>query len=302
MKSKIQIAVKRKIAQFTLTLLFNAHIPGFLSGRVYSGSLKKLCAPGLNCYSCPGALGSCPLGALQNLLADPSYKMSFYVIGTLSVFGILFGRLICGFMCPIGLLQELLHRITPDFIKKRADKRTLPKAFRWFKYGVLLIFVIALPLWASDAFGFGKPWFCQYICPSGMVMGALPLLLANPSLTSLTGAVFQMKLWICAAVLTASFVSYRFFCKYLCPLGAVYGLFNRLSFYRIRADHTKCSHCGLCAQTCAMGVNPRKTPNSAECIRCGQCVEACPQAALSFTAPLGRLSGIVTKHPLPPQS
>jgi polyferredoxin len=287
MKHRLSAAFKRKTAQITLAVLFNAHISGFFTGRIYSGSLKKLCVPGLNCYSCPGALGSCPLGALQSLLADPAYKMSYYVIGVLSLFGVLFGRLVCGFMCPFGLFQELLRRISPDFLNRLNRKITLPYGFRRIKYGILAIFVVGLPLWARDAFGFGKPWFCEYICPSGMVMGALPLLLANTGLRELPGLVFQIKLWICAAVIAGSLASYRFFCKFLCPLGAIYGIFNRVSFCRMRADSAKCVECGLCARQCAMGVNPRKTPNSAECIRCGQCVEGCPQDALSLNMPDG---------------
>jgi polyferredoxin len=285
MISRLNIAVKRKIAQITLALLFNGHISGFFSGRIYSGGLKKLCVPGLNCYSCPGALGSCPLGALQSLMADPSYRMSFYAVGMLSLFGLLFGRLVCGFMCPFGLFQELLHRISPGFLRRRSGQKTLPRAFRRLKYGVLIVFAIGLPLWVRDAFGFGKPWFCEYICPSGMVMGALPLLLANPGLRGLPGLVFQIKLWICAAIAAGSLVSHRFFCKYLCPLGAIYGMFNPLSFYRMTADPAKCDGCGLCARQCPMDVNPGKTPNSAECIRCGHCVGVCPQGALAFNTP-----------------
>jgi polyferredoxin len=281
------VKIGRRLIQAAFTVITNANFPGFLTGQVYSGGLKRLCAPGLNCYACPGALGSCPIGALQSSLNDPAYRISFYATGFLALFGILFGRMICGFLCPFGLLQELLYA-PAERLKKRfpyalsfLDGVRPPSIFRYVKYAVLLIFVIMLPLFALDRFGFGVPWFCKYICPSGMIMGAAPVLSVQESLRPLAGYIFDIKLAVCAAIVLLSTVSHRFFCKYLCPLGAVYGLFNRVSFYTMDVDRTKCVSCGRCEQVCGMGVKPRSNPNSAECVRCGKCVEHCPERALS---------------------
>ena len=100
---------KRRLIQVYAALLYNANIKGYISGSIYtSPTTKYVCVPGLNCYSCPGAVGACPLGAFQNALAESSVRAPYYVIGILAIFGLIFARTICGFLCPVGLCQELL--------------------------------------------------------------------------------------------------------------------------------------------------------------------------------------------------
>lgn len=136
--------------------LSNGYSKGFFKGRIYSGDLKYICVPGMNCYSCPGALGSCPIGALQSVLGSRENNISLYVIGIISFFGVILGRFVCGFLCPFGLIQDLLFKI--PFIKKY---KILPgeKFLRWFKFLVLTIFVILLPLCVIDFTGYGKLQF-----------------------------------------------------------------------------------------------------------------------------------------------
>ena len=74
----------------------------------------------------------------------------------------------------------------------------------------------------------------------------------------------------------------RFFCKLLCPLGAIYGLCNKISLYRLRVDDESCVHCGTCHAHCPMDVDPVLHPQSAECIRCGKCAHICPQNAIKL--------------------
>ena len=90
--------------QVLFTALTNGYVIGFTEGKIYRGTSKKLCVPGLNCYSCPGAVGSCPIGSLQAVLGSKNYKFSFYVIGFLMIFGSLMGRFVCGWLCPFGLV------------------------------------------------------------------------------------------------------------------------------------------------------------------------------------------------------
>jgi polyferredoxin len=277
--------VKRKLIQAAATVLCNGNLVGFARGTVYDGPLKRICVPGLNCYACPGALGSCPLGALQNAFADPARRVSLYAVGALALIGLTLGRWVCGFLCPFGLLQEVLGA------GRRVTWR-LPRFFTFVKYGVLGLLVIALPLLATDAFGFGAPWFCKYICPAGTLTGALPLLLANAPLRPLLGGVFWLKLAVALGVVLALRRSYRFFCKALCPLGALYGLCNKLSLYTLGLDRGKCQDCGACARGCPMEVDPRQAPNSPECIRCGRCAEICPANAIA----LGFTKTIKTKR------
>ncbi|MDL2206241.1 4Fe-4S binding protein [Eubacteriales bacterium OttesenSCG-928-N13] len=275
--------MKRGIYRFRLWIqiafaaLSNGYVAGFFKTRLYSGALKQVCLPGLNCYACPGALGSCPIGALQSVLGDRNFKMSFYVLGTLMIFGALLGRLVCGFLCPFGLVQDLLHKIP----SKKIQRMPLDRWLRWLKYVVLAVFVLWLPLFAVNIVGQGSPWFCKWICPSGTLMGGIPQMLMSESLRESAGFLFSWKMFILLALLTLSVFSYRPFCKYLCPLGAIYAVTNRFSLFRFQLDERKCTHCGACARSCKMGVNMSKTQNHPECIRCGDCQSACPEGAIS---------------------
>ena len=260
--------------QGAAALVQNANFKGFFTGKIYEGSLKSVCVPGLNCYSCPGAVGACPIGSLQNALSANKFKFPYYVLGLLLFFGVVLGRLVCGFLCPFGLLQDLLHKI--PFPKKIGTFKG-DKLLRKLKYAMLIVLVIVLPLCVKLT-----PFFCKYLCPSGTVSGLL-LALGDTSLFRLFGSRFAWKACILGIIVLLSVVIYRPFCKYLCPLGAIYGPMNRASLYRMRRCEGRCTHCGVCAATCPMQVDPSKTPNSAECIRCGACVHACPTGALRLS-------------------
>lgn len=259
------------------TAVTNGYFYGFATGRIYRGSTKTLCVPGLNCYSCPGALGSCPIGSLQAVLGSREYKFSFYIVGFLLFFGSLFGRFICGWLCPFGLVQDLLYKI--PFWGKR---KNLPghRFLIWVKYIVLVLFVVLLPLTVSDVIGQGSPWFCKYICPSGTLGAGLPLLMSNESLRQAAGALFQWKFMLLAGILLLALWVYRPFCKYICPLGAVYSLFNPIALYRYQVQEDKCTKCGACKKVCQMDIKVWEMPNSPECIRCGDCMRECPEKAL----------------------
>lgn len=266
--------------QAAFTALTNGYVWGFVEGRIFTGPTKSLCVPGLNCYSCPGALGSCPIGSLQAVLGSRNYKFSFYIFGFLVLVGSVLGRFVCGWLCPFGLVQDLLYKI--PFVRKW---KNLPghKVLVWMKYLILIIFVILLPLLVLDITGQGAPWFCQYICPSGTFMAGIPLLIGNEALRGAAGFLFAWKELILAVLLLLSLMIYRPFCKYLCPLGAVYGLFNPISMYRYRLDTEQCTKCGKCQKACKMDIPVWKTPNSRECIRCGDCIQSCSFDALEST-------------------
>ena len=137
-----------------------------------------------------------------------------------------------------------------------------------------------MPVAVTNIVGMGKPAFCQYICPSGTLMGGIPLLSTHPELQMTIGWLFHWKLMLLLITIAGCILVYRFFCKLICPLGAIYGMLNKVSFYRLTVDESKCVHCGKCARICRMDVDPVKTPQSAECIRCGECAAACPAEAI----------------------
>lgn len=269
----------RKAVQAVWGIISNGYLKGFAEGRIYTGPLKNFCVPGLNCYSCPGALGACPIGAMQSVFDGRRRKFAFYVIGWLAMIGMLAGRFVCGWLCLFGLIQELLYKIpTPKItVPQRADR-----PLRFLKYAVLIVTVFALPfLWRSEA-GTGDPFFCKYICPAGTLEGGIPLVLLDNGMRAAAGALFRWKFFLLILCILSSVFIYRPFCKYICPLGAFYALFQRAAFIRMAYGEDKCVHCGACGRVCKMNVDPSKTPNSCECIRCGECVKACPENALAF--------------------
>lgn len=259
-------------------LLTNSYLIGFFRGKIYKGKLKNVCVPGLNCYSCPGALGSCPIGSLQAVIGSWKFKFSFYVAGFLMFVGALVGRFVCGWLCPFGLIQDVLHKI--PFPKKIRTFRG-DKLLRKLKYVILAVFVILMPLFLVDIIGQGSPYFCKFICPAGTLEGGLPLVVLNKSMRSAVGWLYAWKNILLAVTIFLSILIYRPFCKYICPLGAIYSVFNPISVFKYRVDNSKCTHCGICAKACQMQLHPSETPNHPECIRCGQCKKSCPTGALS---------------------
>ena len=211
--------------QAAATLLTNIHIPNLFKGKIYQGKAKTVCVPGLNCYSCPAATGACPIGAFQAVVGSSKFKFTYYITGFFILLGVLLGRFICGFLCPFGWFQDLIHKIPG---KKFSTARLKP--LRYLKYLILIVFVILLPMFVTNSIGMGDP----------------------------------------------------FFCKWICPLGAIYSLFNKVSFLKIKVENSKCVGCGQCSNACKMDVDVLKTPDHPECIRCGACIKACPKDAIHY--------------------
>ncbi|MDY6065433.1 MAG: 4Fe-4S binding protein [Finegoldia sp.] len=269
--------LKRHSIQAFYTLLTNSYFKGFFSGEIYQGQLKSYCVPGLNCYSCPGARFACPIGSLQAVIGARNFKFSFYVIGFLALIGGLIGRFVCGFLCPFGFFQDLIHKIP---FPKKIRTFKFDKILRFLKYIVLLVFVILMPLFLVDVLGQGAPYFCKLICPAGTFEAGIPLVLKNEGLRATVGFLYAWKMVILVITLLVAIMIYRPFCKYLCPLGAIYSLFNPISLYRYSVNEHKCISCGKCKKVCKMNVDPTINPNDGECIRCGLCKNACPTSAI----------------------
>lgn len=277
---KKNINKHRTLTQVLFSIFTNSNVVGFVDGKIYKGNTKLACVPGLNCYSCPGALGSCPIGSLQAVIADRNHSISFYIIGIILLFGVTLGRFICGWLCPFGLIQDLINKI--PFTKKIKTFR-LDKQLRYIKYIILVLFVVLLPMLVVDIIGQGKPWFCAYICPSGTLFGGIPLIASTPILRESLSWLFTWKVTILVILIILSIIIYRPFCKYLCPLGAMYGMFNRVAFYKFTINNTKCSKCNACSNICPMGIDVLHNPNSVECIRCGKCRDACGNKAIELS-------------------
>ena len=235
----------------------------------------------MNCYSCPAARLACPIGAMQAVSGSMNFKLSFYVIGFVLALGVVFGRAICGFFCPFGLIQELIYKI--PFPKKK-----LWKWLTYVKYVLLAVFVVIMPVTMVNELGMSSPAFCEYICPAGTLEGGIPLLSTHPVLRATLGALFSVKACILIITLIGCLSVCRFFCKVMCPLGAIYGLLNKVSIYHMECNKKTCASCGKCHNICPMDVDPVKNPNSAECIRCGKCVASCPKESLALKFVYGK--------------
>ncbi|MBQ7924015.1 MAG: 4Fe-4S binding protein [Clostridia bacterium] len=259
---------KRRIIQLYSALLHNAYLKGFITGDMYKGSTKNVCFPGLNCYSCPGAIGACPLGSLQNALGESSVRTPTYVLGILALFALMLGRTICGWLCPVGLGQDLLYKIKTPKIKKSKATRVLS----YLKYFMLIVLVVIVPLM------FAVPGFCEYICPAGTVAGILSFP-NNPDWLADLGPFFTWKFTLLIVIIVLSIFCYRTFCRFLCPLGALYGFFNKIALLGVKLDKNKCTDCGLCQGVCPMDI---KKVGDHECISCGKCISVCPAKAISW--------------------
>ena len=265
----------------------------YLSNRtIYQGKAKGLCFPGFNCYACPLAVFSCPIGALQHSMAIMSPKnrvlsaaglggtesagphggFSFapflYVVGFMGLIGVIFGRLACGWICPFGFLQDMLYKIpTP--------KLRLPAWARFGKYGTLAILAVLVPYLT------GVHWFSR-LCPAGALEGAIPLKLL-PLKTALpaTGWFYWLKIGILVAFLVWMVITKRPFCRTACPLGATWSLLTPVSMYGMQVDKLKCTKCGDCRSSCPVDINVYENANSPECVRCLDCKRVCPEGAVT---------------------
>jgi ferredoxin-type protein NapH len=270
--------ITRPFVQLYSAIALNSNVQGFFNGKIWRGTSKTACIPVLNCYSCPGATASCPIGSLQAVINDRKFDFSFYVVGFLILVGTLVGRLFCGWMCPFGWFQDLIHKIP---LKKITLPRKIVKILSLGKYIVLLVFVFFLPLVLLNEFGIGKPWFCEFICPAGTLQAGLPLILLNKELFDALGLLFTWKFSLLLITVYFSIKILRPFCRFICPLGAFYAFFQRVSLYSLQVDSKACTHCGVCNQACGLNLQPETDPNDPECIRCGDCIKACPTRALT---------------------
>jgi ferredoxin-type protein NapH len=285
----MKLLIRRRWFQSIAALLFNLQIPLFFKGLIYQGPTKGICIPVLNCYSCPAAMGACPVGALQNSLANmranlsmARYHLGFYVIGFLGMAGALAGRIPCGWLCPFGWLQEMMYKLPFPKLK-------IPYFLTYLRYVILAVFVIGMPVLILDAAGYGQTWFCKLICPAGTLEAGVPLVAARSILRQQLGWLFSWKIALLFFFLLWMMASMRPFCRTICPLGTILGFFNRISFFQMSVDDELCTECGICSLKCPMDLTPWKKPNHSQCIRCLHCSNSCPYGAIShsFFTPAG---------------
>lgn len=272
---------KRRIFQTLGALGLNLDFFSLFRGEISQVKTKGVCVPALNCYSCPAAIGACPIGSLQNAFNTWRHnfdagqkKLGLYVLGSLGLIGTIGGRLPCGWLCPFGLLQELIYKIP-------VPKFQIPRFLTYFRYIILLVLVIILPILIVDSLGMGEPWFCKWVCPAGTLEAGVLLSLLNQGIRSQLGFLFTWKMAILLLFLAWMAFSQRPFCRTSCPLGTILGFFNRVSAFRIQVDRNACILCNACQKVCPVNIRIYENPASSQCIRCLKCESVCPASCIS---------------------
>jgi len=255
----------QRACQTVALIGINGYIGFFATLMIYQGALRSICLPVLNCHSCPLAFFTCPIGALQHFIAIGAFPV--FVLGTVAIVGIMFGRMFCGLLCPFGYLQDLLYRLGSIRIE-------IPHYLCYVKYVVLAGLVLLLPYFL------GVPAFCK-ICPAAVLEAGFPHALLDSEVAGklfnqetgmFIGWFFLGKTVFLTAILLATVNMKRPFCRVLCPLGALLGLFNRFSTMKIAVNRETCSRCDRCARVCPVDISIYDNPDSAECVRCWQCI------------------------------
>ena len=229
--------------------------------------LRGICIPALNCWACPIASFACPMGALQN--AMPAMRATvlapIYVLGSIFVACAIMGRSMCGWLCPFGLVQDLLARI-------RRHQARMPRWTGYLKYVILIVMGLILPYLTLE------PVFCKF-CPQGALQGGIPQPIIEPMLRPLMGTMWYIKMGILVAFLVGAIFIRRPFCHSFCALGAIFSLFNRMGIAQIRFRRDKCVDCLWCVRACPAGIDPRTDLNGMNCVGCMECAK-CPFDAI----------------------
>jgi len=238
--------------------------------------LKYLPCPSLNCYACPLAVFACPIGSLQHFVIIGLFP--FLLLGLLALVGSVVGRWSCGYICPFGLFQDLLA-------KARRRKLSLPGWMTYGRYVSLAVVTLAIPA------VFNEPWFCK-LCPAGTLEAGIPIVGAAlfkvkvlghySQFLGMVGWMFHLKLALLALTVLAAVYVKRPFCRILCPLGAIFGLFNKVSILQLSVDRGCDPSRADCRKVCPVDIDIRKDPSSPDCVRCLQCL-SCPGVSSSFT-------------------
>ena len=271
----MKFQLKRLLSQ--ILIFFSANLGAF-------GLKTGFCYPFFYCHSCPASTSACPLRALEQSVYSRSFTWYFFVypILILGFFGALTGRAVCGWACPIGLLQratgKVARRLKKYQVFNRIPTKKIDKYLKYAKYFVL----IGLVILTSWLIGF----MLTDICPIGFLTGTIPTLLLYPG-KFVPNTFFSISLIIFILFFILIFTVERGWCRYFCPIGALLAPFNKISYLHVsRVEEEKfdkeCIKCDACSKICPMGIDVTKLFRDPECILCGKCITACPKNLIEF--------------------
>ena len=264
---RIKIAFKKR----TLNKRALIQMGSLIAANSYVLSFLKFCpAPVLNCHACPLAVMACPIGSLQRFVGQR--KFPFVLSGFFIVIGALIGRMLCGWACPFGFLQDILFKIKIG--KKKLLKKTEVGLLNLIRYPIFAGLVLIGP------YVIGEPLFCK-LCPAGSLEAGVPLVIMEPWIRSMAGTLFVINMIIILTFIVSSIFIKRPFCRFICPLGTIYSPFNKISLMKLNVDKGLCNKCEACSNVCPVGLDPYLDANSPDCIRCLDC-KFCPAIKVKF--------------------
>ena len=249
-------------------------------GRLLGAALSKIQLPVLACpYNLEQATGAgCFLFGHLDMLLESSLDEILWFVGSFVLSVLLFGRFLCGFVCPLGLVQDLMHGMRQAL---HAEGIALTERFyavlRFIKWVLLALFL---------GVGLVGGSFCDF-CPA---------ITLSPALAGFRVSIYFSG-FVMVAVLVSGFFKRRCFCA-VCPMGYLLGLPHRLSLARLKKDAVACTECGACYEACPMGIRSvftlREGKNertidvtTADCIFCGECIRRCPEDGALFMSLAG---------------
>lgn len=235
--------------------------------------------------------------SLLSFFAAPALVASGFIV--VMILTLLFGRVYCSWLCPLGYFQDVMIRVRMRFQRKKFRFRYAP-AVPWLRYAVLAIVVAAvlsgvmLPLAFTDPFSIYGRIMVQLIHPvlagtnnllSGWLGSADIYWLRPRTVPGFGLAPFLSGLILTVVVLVVSLRFGRLWCNTLCPAGTLLGLLSRGSLWRITLDHSRCTSCGLCAMACkAQCIDAKaRTVDFDRCVGCMNCLSSCNQGGVQFS-------------------
>ncbi len=274
MVNKMTIVGWRRLSQTTIGLMLtNSYVQVIWTKIPYDGALRGACVPFLNCHACPFAVFSCPIGMWQSFMAI--HRFPFFLLGFFITIGLVFGRAACGWLCPFGLLQDLMYKI-------KTKKFRIPKFLNYTKYLVLIALVLIIPYLTYEN------WFSK-LCPFGALIAGIPWVAWNPIdpdfgtpiiESEMIGWLYYLKMAILAFFLIWFIFAKRPFCRVACPMGAIWALFNRVSLLKSKVNED-CPECGQCTDICPMELKVNEEVDLENCIKCMDC-STCKHVKVQF--------------------
>ena len=265
----MKLQIKRWISEIIFAISANLGAFGLKTG---------FCYPFFYCHSCPAATSACPIRAIEIGAKDSNWKLFFYPFIIVGSVGVIFGRAVCGWACPIGSLQRATGKVSKKLKKRykifeKIGKLRIEQYFRYIKYfdliGLAIIIYIIADIMFTD------------LCPVGFMVGTIPISILSPG-QYVPNQFFYIAFVIFILFIILIFIVERGWCKYFCPVGAMLAPFNKISIYHVSVDKTKCSHCNLCSFDCPMGIDIPNMHRDPECIICGKCVSSCPRDSIEI--------------------